>query len=111
MMTKAVRIPEPKERYSSIKDAKTHVQNCITSLIGNELSQEKIDHFWVLDMNLTNRRHKYVALYLREVYLDIDSGTCKNVKDRLKKLLKVLKEANRKRKQPLALKKEGITKA
>lgn len=110
-MSQAIRIPESKKEWSSRKDALQHVRKCLASLKKNgELSQDEIDQFWALDADLTNRKHTKVALCLREIYWEIDSGTCPDVKGRLKTLLKVLQAANVRRKQQLALKKAGISK-
>jgi hypothetical protein len=106
----AIIIPEPKYIWSSIKNALTHVRRCIASLKEGKLSQYEISQIWELDANLTKRRHKRVALCLREVYWDIDSGNCPDVRGSLINLLAVLQVANIRRKQQLARKKAGISK-
>ena len=109
--SKAVRIPESKNSWSSIKDASEYIKKCWEKVAnGGTLTQEEINHLWLIDANLMNRRHENLALHVREVYNDLDSGTCLDVKGRLKTLLKVLQAANVRRKQKLALKKAGISK-
>jgi len=105
-VSKAVRIPESKKNWSSINDARNYIKKCFRKVANaGILTQEEINHLWLIDANLMNRRHENLALHVREVYNDLDSRNCLDVKGRLKTLLKVLQGANIIRKQKLALKK------
>jgi len=78
------------------------------------IPQEWIHYFWLLEGNLNNRGyrlHRRLADRIFNVYTAIKERSCESVQLTLKNLLKVLRRANQMRKQKLALKKAGITKA
>jgi len=110
-MSKAVKIPEPKN-WSSQKDAYLYVRRILGKVRnGESLTQAEINHLWLIDANLMNRSYENLALHVREVYHDLDTPGCQDVIGKLKRLYKVLKNADRRRKAKLALKKAGISKA
>ena len=112
--SRAVKIPQP-NGWSTIKDALRHATKCYkvfqkTGIIPSEW----IHHFWILEGNLNNRGyrlHRGLAASIFNVYTSIEDGRCESVQLTLKNLLKVLSRANKWRKQKLALKKAGISKA
>jgi len=110
-MSTAVRIPEPKN-WSSQKDAYLYVRRILKKVRnGESLTQAEITHLWLIDANLMNYGHENLALHVREVYHDLDTPDCQDIIGKLKGLYKVLRNANRRRKAKLALKKAGISKA
>jgi ribosomal protein S15P/S13E len=110
--TQAVEIPESKTDWSSTSDARRYIKMCFVKVSNDEdLTPKEIDHLWLIDANLMNRKHENLALHVREVYHDLDTPGCQDVIGKLKRLYKVLRNADRRRKAKLALKKGGISKA
>jgi len=108
---KAVQIPEPKN-WSSIKDALKHTEKCLKELnLTGTLPSKMVDHFWMLEAHLNNRNYRRLAAHIFEVYTSIEDGRCESIQQTLENLLEALKCANQRRKQQLALKKAGISKA
>jgi hypothetical protein len=110
--SKAVEIPESKTDWSSTNDARQYIKMCLYKVSNDkDLTSTEINYLWLIDANLMNRRHKNLALHVREVYYDLDTPGCQDVIGKLKRLYKVLRNADRRRKAKLALKKAGISKA
>jgi hypothetical protein len=112
--SKAVLIPH-KNGWSTRKDAYRHAKNCYKELKKTGvIPPEWINHFWLLEGNLNNRGyplHRKLATRIFNAYTTIEDQSCESVGLTLKNLLKVLRRANKWRKQKLALKKAGNSKA